>query len=339
MKFANINMLFIIWIAPVMLLIILYGKRKRTKILKKYASSISLKMILSHISNKRRSLKTVLILMICVLIPIALSGPQYGFHWQETEQKGIDIFIALDCSKSMLAEDIKPTRLERAKREVFDLLSMLKGDRAGLVAFAGAAFVQCPLTLDYQAFNLFMNTLTPEYLPVGGTDIAGAITAAMEGFPKEERTEKAIIIITDGENTGGDGREGAKNAKKDGVKIFCIGVGKAEGIPVPDKNGSFKKDKSGKIVLTKLDEKTLNEIAILTGGSYVRSVAGDMDLENIYLKHIRGEMEQSTLKSGKKKIWENRFQWPLGFAIILTILMLLIPSAKANENKAGIDNI
>ena len=184
-----------------------------------------------------------------------------------------------------------------------------------------------------------MNTLTPEYLPVGGTDIAGAITAAMEGFPKEEKTEKAIIIITDGENTGGDAIEAAKNAKKDGVKIFCIGVGKTEGIPVPDKDGGFKKDNNGKIVLTKLDEKLLSEIAILTGGSYVRSVAGDMDLENIYLKHIRGEMEQSTLKSGKKKIWENRFQWPLGFAIILTILMLLIPSAKANENKTGIDNI
>ncbi len=339
MKFANINMLFIIWIAPVLLLVILYGRRKRAKILKKYASSISLKMILSHVSDKRRFIKTVLLLTVCVLISIALSGPQYGYHWQETEQKGIDIFIALDCSKSMLAEDIKPTRLERAKREVFDLLSMLKGDRAGLVAFAGAAFVQCPLTLDYQAFNLFMNTLTPEYLPVGGTDIAGAITAAIEGFPEEEKTEKAIIIITDGENTGGDAIEAAKNAKKDGVKIFCIGVGKAEGIPVPDKNGGFKKDKSGKIVLTKLDEKTLREIAILTGGSYVRSVAGDMDLENIYLKHIRGEIEQTTLKSGKKKIWENRFQWPLGFAIILIILMLLIPSAKANENKIGTDTI
>ncbi len=332
MKFANINMLFIIWVTPLILLIILYGKRRRVKILKKYSSPVSLEVLVSYASSGRRWLKAVLLLIVCVLIPIALSGPRYGYHWQETEQKGIDIYIALDCSKSMLAEDIKPNRLERAKREVFDLLSMLEGDRAGLVAFAGAAFVQCPLTLDYQAFNIFMNTLTPDYLPVGGTDIAGAINTAVEGFPEKENNEKALILITDGENTGGDAIEAAKNAKKKGVKVFCIGVGKSEGIPVPDKEGGFKKDENGKIVLTRLDENTLNKIATITGGNYVRSVAGDMDLETIYLKHIRGEMEQSTLKSGKKKIWENRYQWPLGFAIILIIIMLLIPSVKVDRN-------
>lgn len=339
MKFANINMLLLIWITPVVLLVVLYGRRKRAKILKKYLSRISMTIVAPDVSDKRRWMKTALLLLLCVLIPIALSGPQYGYHWQETEQKGIDMFIALDCSKSMLAEDIKPTRLERAKREVFDLLSMLKGDRAGLVAFAGAAFVQCPLTLDYQAFNIFMNTLTPEYLPVGGTDIAGAIVAAIDGFPEKEKTEKAIILITDGENTGGDAIEAAKNAAQKGVKIFCIGVGKAEGIPVPDKTGGFKKDKKGKIVLTKLEEETLKEIAALTGGSYVRSVAGDMDLETIYLKHIRGELEQSTLKSGKKKIWENRFQWPLGFAIAFLIIMLLIPSAVPGEKKDDVERV
>ncbi len=334
MKFANINMLFLIWVAPLILLLFLYGQRRRLKVLKKYAASVSLSIITPNISHKRRWTKNVLLIVASIFVAIALSGPQYGFHWQEMEQKGIDIFIALDCSKSMLASDIKPDRLERAKREVFDLLSMLRGDRAGLVAFAGAAFVQCPLTLDYQAFNLFMGVLNTDYLPVGGTDIAGAINAALEGFPEEKKTEKAIILITDGENTGGNALDAAKKALKAGVKIFCIGVGKPEGMPVPEKDGGFKKDKNGKIILTKLDEVTLIKIADLTGGAYVRSVAGDMDLENIYLKKIRGEMEQSTLKSGKKKIWEDRYQWPLGLAIFLFLIMLLIPSRK-NKNENG----
>ena len=335
MKFASINMLFLIWAVPVLLLFFLYGQRRRVKILKKYASTASLKIIAPNVSNQRRWFKTVFLIVSVIFIAIALSGPQYGFHWQEIEQKGIDIFIALDCSKSMLADDIKPNRLERAKREVYDLLSMLRGDRAGLVAFAGAAFVQCPLTLDYQAFNIFMNALNTEYLPVGGTDIAGAINAAIEGFPESEKTEKAIIIITDGENTGGDAFEAAKQAAKVGVKVFCIGVGKSEGIPVPEKDGGFKKDKNGKIILTKLDENTLIKIADITGGAYVRSVAGDMDLENIYLKSIRGELEQSTLKSGKKKIWEDRYQWPLGFAIFMLVIMLLIPSTIKKNGNGG----
>ncbi len=330
MKFLNINILFLIWVAPVLLLLFVYGQRRRLKILKNYISTASMSVLTPDVAHHRRWIKSGLMIFSVVFVVIAISGPQYGFHWQEIEQKGIDIFIALDCSKSMLAGDIKPDRLKRAKREVFDLLSMLKGDRAGLVAFAGEAFVQCPLTLDYQAFNIFMNALNPDYLPVGGTDIAGAINVAIEAFPEAEKTEKAIILITDGENTGGSVLDAAKEAAKKDVKIFCIGVGKTEGMPVPEKDGGFKKDKKGKIILTKLDEKTLIKIAEITGGGYVRSVAGDMDLENIYLRRIRGELEQSTLTSGKKKIWENRYQWPLGLAIILLIVFLLIPSTINN---------
>lgn len=329
MKFANIEMLFLIWAVPIIFLVFLYGNRKRKKILERFSVPESLDGITPCVSPQRRKLKTALFLTVFLLVAIALSGPQYGYRWQEIERKGVDIFIAIDCSKSMLATDIKPSRLERAKFEVFDLLSMLEGDRVGLVAFAGNAFVQCPLTLDYEAFNLFMNVLTPEYLPVGGTNISGAIDAALEGFSQNETSEKAIIIITDGESTGGDPVEAAKKAKEKGVKIFCIGVGKKDGIPVPDKDGGFKKDKNGKIILTKIDEDTLKKIAILTGGNYVRSVAGDMDLETIYRKNIRGEMEQATLTSGKKKVWEDRFQWFLGFAIILMIIILLVPSSKA----------
>jgi len=326
-------MLFLIWAIPVFFMVFLYGMKKRRKILSLFASPRALKAIApsftSDLGFGPRWIKAGLILCVLLFIALALSGPQYGYYWQEIERRGIDIIIALDCSRSMLASDISPTRLDRAKREVYDLLTMLEGDRAGLVAFAGTAFLQCPLTLDYDAFNLFLKTLSPDFLPVGGTDITGAVNAAISGFDEKTDSEKALILITDGENTGnGDPIKAAEDARKAGIKVFSIGVGSEEGVPVPEKKGGFKKDKSGKIILTKLDEDTLKKMAVLTGGTYVRSVAGDMDLDAIYTEEIRGRMERTTLESGRKQIWEDRYQWFLALAIIALAAELFLSSAK-----------
>lgn len=329
MTFASIKMLFLIWTIPVLFAVVLYGTRKRRTILNQYASEKCLSVISPEISTGRRWLKICLILLALFCLAVALSGPLYGYRWQEIEQKGIDIIVALDCSQSMLADDIKPTRLDRAKRKIYDLLTILKGDRVGLVAFAGTAFLQCPLTLDYDAFHLFLNVLTPSYLPIGGTDITSAIEASLAAFDPKTSSEKAIIIITDGEHTGKtDPIKAAEEARKQQVKIFCIGVGNPEGVPIPDNQGSFKKDSSGRIILSKLDEETLKKIATLTGGTYVRSVAGDMDLEVIYTNEIRGKMEASTVATGRKQIWENRYQWFLAIAIIALVLEFIIPSVR-----------
>jgi Ca-activated chloride channel family protein len=337
MKFANIQMLFLIWAVPLLFLIFFYGMKRRQKILSRFSSARGLKSIVLGASPNRRWIKAALILCSLCFISLALSGPQYGYKWQEIERKGIDIIIAIDCSRSMLATDIKPTRLDRAKREVYDLLTMLQGDRAGLVAFAGTAFLQCPLTIDYQAFNLFLNSLSPDFLPLGGTDISGALLTALDGFDRKVNSEKAVILITDGENTGDeDPIEAAEEAKKADVKVFCIGVGSGEGVPIPDEQGSFKKDTSGSIILTKLDEDTLKKMAVITGGTYVRSVAGDMDLDAIYTKEIRGKMEAATLESGRKQIWEDRYQWLLAFAIIALIAELFLPSAKRTASVLGL---
>ncbi|MCP4112154.1 MAG: VWA domain-containing protein [Desulfobacteraceae bacterium] len=303
--------------------------KKRRNILSRFASVKGLQTIAPGIFSNRRWVKAGLILCVLLFLALALSGPQYGYNWQEVERKGIDIIIALDCSKSMLAADIKPTRLDRAKREVYDLLTMLQGDRIGLVAFAGTAFLQCPLTMDYEAFNIFLNTLTPDFLPVGGTDITGAVSESVSGFDKKSNSEKAVILITDGENTGeGDPEEAARDAEKAGVKIFCIGVGSEDGVPVPNSEGGLKKDKSGQIVLTKLDEDTLKKMSVLTGGTYVRSVAGDMDLDAVYTNEIRGKMENATLRSGRRQIWEDRYQWLLALAIIALTAELFLPSTR-----------
>jgi len=336
MKFARIEMLFLIWAVPLMLLVFIYGMKNRRKSLSRFSSAKGLKVIATGADSNRRQIKAALMLCCALFIAFALAGPQYGYKWQEIERKGIDIIIALDCSKSMLAADIKPTRLDRAKREVYDLLAMLKGDRVGLVAFAGTAFLQCPLTLDYEAFNIFLKALSPDFLPIGGSDLPEALLTAFAGFDKKVNSEKAVILITDGENTGDeDPVKSAEELQKAGVKLFCIGVGTGEGVPVPDEQGGFRKNKSGQIVLTRLAEETLKKIAVLTGGAYIRSVAGDMDLDVIYTKEIRGKMESSTLSAGRKQIWEDRYQWFLALAIIALIGELFLPKTKLSE-KAGV---
>lgn len=355
MKFAHVQILLLLWVLPLLALVLWRGMRRRYRILSAFATEKTRRVIIRDApgmnrhepaapepvrrhqgrsndfspdrlyTNRLRMIGSVLSLATLALMIFAMAGPQYGYKWQEIRQKGIDIVIALDCSKSMLAADIDPTRLHRAKREILDLLALLQGDRAGLVAFAGTAFMQCPLTLDYNAFNLFLNALTPDFMPLGGTDLAGAITAAVAGFESESRTEKAVILITDGESTDGDAVKAAEAAAKAGIRIFCIGVGKADGIPIPDPAGGFKKDAAGHIILTRINEDELKRIAVLTGGTYVRSVAGDMDLDVIYHREIREKMNASTLAGGRKKVWEDRFQWFLGAALVCLLMEMFRP--------------
>jgi len=329
MTFFRTEMLFFIWAVPILFLVIVYGMRRRREILRGFSSDHGLDAIAPVNVSRRRWIKNVLLMAAVLFAALALAGPKYGFRWQKIRQRGVDIVIVLDCSRSMTAADIQPNRLERAKREVFDLLSMLQGDRVGLVAFAGTAFLQCPLTLDYSAFNLFLNALSPDYLPVGGTDITGALETAMNSFDPKSNAEKAVILITDGENTGaGDPLKMADALNEKEIKLFSIGVGGSDGVPIPEADGGFKKDRSGQIVLSRLDENTLKKMAVVTGGTYVRSVAGDMDLDAIYTDEIRGSMKAETLTSGRKQVWEDRFQWPLTLAVICLIAELMLPVAR-----------
>ena len=328
MKFSDPYMFYLFWVVFLLVCVMIYGNRKKGRILSKFALKNVFDSIIPQYSKERRYLKGCLLILALVFIVIALTGPLVGFKWEKIEQKGVDIMICLDCSRSMLAEDIKPSRLERAKHEIIDLLRMMKSDRAGLVAFAGDAVLQCPLTMDYSGFNIFLNALNPDYLPVGGTDISGAIETALNGFEKNVNSDKAIILITDGENTSGKPFDAAEKAAKQGVKIFCIGVGSRDGAPVPDKKGGFKKDMQGRIIMSKVDDTGLKKIASITGGRYVRSVAGNMDLDIIYKQDINRNMKKKTIKSTRRKIWENRFQWFLFPGLILLFAELFIDERK-----------
>lgn len=328
MKFTHPYLLNLLWALIPFFGIMAYGILERKKILSRFAHAGMWAAIVPGYDPGRRWIKTALITLAAGCMVVALAGPQWGYRWETVNEKGVDLMIALDCSKSMLAGDIQPDRLERAKREIIDLLRMMKSDRAGLVAFSGRAVLQCPLTLDHEAFHIFLKALTPGFLPVGGTNLSEALKTAYDGFEKESDTEKAVILITDGENTEGDAEDVAKTLAKEGIRIFCIGVGGSEGAPIPDENGGFKKDASGNIVLSRVDEKGLEKLAALTNGAYVRSVAGDMDLDLIYRDKIRGEMEGKTLTSGKQKVWENRFQWFLFPGLVLLLAEAMLPAGR-----------
>ncbi len=328
MKFSRMDMLFLIWAVPAAVLMFIYGNRKRRKILSCYCSPKGLEMLVPNADQRARQIKNFLILLILTLIAVSLSGPQYGYRWEEIERKGIDIIVALDCSKSMLATDIKPSRLDRAKREIYDLLNILKGDRIGLVAYSGTSFLQCPLTMDYSAFHIFLSSLTPDMMPVGGTNISEALLTAQSSFDEKAKSDKAIILITDGDNTGGDPVEAAQALAKANIRLFAIGIGTDSGVPVPETQGGLKKDKSGNIVLSKLDEELLKKIAVLTGGAYVRSASGGMSLDEIYTKEIRGKLEAATLSGGRRQVWEDRYQWVLALAILAFIIEIFLSSEK-----------
>ena len=238
MRFGNISYLFLLWVIPVLAVFYLYAFRKRDRLLALFCGKELVSELAPQLKKSRRVIKAGFILAGMTFGIIALTQPQWGFHWEEIKRVGVDIIIAIDVSESMLAQDVKPSRLERAKREVYDLIELLEGDRIGLIAFAGTSFVQCPLTLDYGACKMFLDYIDTDLIPVQGTELGDAIRTAIKAFSKRERKSKALILITDGEDHQGNPLEAAKEAEKEGIKIFTIGVGQEGGAPIPAKDGS-----------------------------------------------------------------------------------------------------
>jgi len=247
------------------------------------------------------------------------------------KQTGIDVYILLDVSLSMNAEDIKPNRLEKAKYQISNLINKLKGDRIGLVIFSGQAYVQFPLTTDYAAANLFLSAVDVNSVPQPGTAIASALNLAIDSFDSLS-TEKVIITITDGEDHEGDFMESVEDAVSNGIKIYTIGLGSTSGVPIPIYNGrgqqvGFKKDQAGNTVLTKLDEETLKQIAIAGNGKYFRGTNYEDHLNQIYTE--LSELEESEFGVKKVTDYEDRFYYFLIPAILLLIVELFISETKS----------
>ncbi len=322
MSLSHTWVLNFLWLVPITALLFIVYNRQRTRAMERFAEPELLDRLIGDIRRGRRIIRSAFLLAALGLMLLALAGPRWGSHYQEVSQKGVDIMIVLDVSSSMLVSDVKPDRLERARREISDFIQVVQGDRVGLVAFSGAAFIQCPLTLDYGALSMFLNALRPDLVPVPGTDLGAAIERAISSFDKQSETDKVILLITDGEDNENKGLQAAREAARDGIKIFVFGIGEPSGGPVPagEGKGGFKKDKDGNLILSKLNEEGLSEIASITGGSYIRSVAGDLDLDLLYFEGIRSRTEAATLKSGKIKVYEERF----AIFVIAAFLFLLL---------------
>jgi len=322
MNLSHTWVLNFLWLVPITALLFIVYNRQRTRAMERFAEPELLDRLTGDIRRGRRIIRSAFLLAALGLMLLALTGPRWGSHYQEVSQKGVDIMIVLDVSSSMLVSDVKPDRLERARREISDFIQVVQGDRVGLVAFSGAAFIQCPLTLDYGALSMFLNALRHDLIPVPGTDLGAAIERAISSFDKQSETDKVILLITDGEDNENKGLQAAREAARDGIKIFVFGIGDPSGGPVPagEGKGGFKKDKDGNLILSKLNEEGLSEMASITGGSYIRSVAGDLDLDLLYFEGIRSRTEATTLKSGKIKVYEERF----AIFVIAAFLFLLL---------------
>ncbi len=314
--------LLLLWLLPIAGLALAAHYRHKGKALARFAEPELLDRLTGAIVRGRRFVKAALILAALGLMLFGLAGPRWGSHYQEVSQKGVDIIILADVSQSMLVEDVKPNRLERARREIHDFLQVVQGDRIGLVAFSGSAFVQCPLTLDYAALEMFLQSLAPDMIPMTGTDLAAAIETGLSAFDAKAETDKVMLLITDGEDNEGRGLESARKAAEKGVKIFIFGIGEASGGPIPaaEGQGGFKKDATGNLVLSRLDEEGLRKMASSTGGTYVRSVTGDLDLDVLYFDGIRSRTTAQTLKSSKIIVYEERFVFFLLPAVLLLLM-------------------
>ncbi len=312
-----------------------FDARQRTE-LAKFASASLIARLTASVSPARRQFKRVLVIAGVAGLAIALARPLAGFRWEEAKRKGLDVMFAVDTSKSMLAQDVKPDRLTRAKLAVEDLLGKMDGDRVGLVAFAGNSFLQCPLTLDYDAFRQSLDALDTKIIPRGGTDLAAAIhetEAALEGNGNNERI---LVLLTDGEDLEGNALDAARAAAKNGLKIFTVGVGSASGelIPAMDEAGAmrFTKDASGQFVKSRLDETRLKQIAETTGAMYQPLGQQAQGLETIYSQGL-AKFTRRELASRMQKVYIERFQWPLALGLLCLVLEPLIG---IRRNKRGI---
>ncbi len=331
LRFENPQYLYWLLIIPVLVavyvLIRLWNKRQFNRF-----ASIKLRgYLVPMFSNARANTKFVIFNLIIALLIVGAANLQSGSKMEKVKREGIDLFLCVDISNSMHAEDIAPNRLERSKQAISKLISKLGGDRIGIIVFAGNAYVQLPITTDYSAAKMFLSTVDTDLIPTQGTEIGRAIELAIKSFGENEHN-KAIVIISDGEDhENGDAVKAAQEAAKNGIKIYTIGMGLDEGAPIPlynkyGKRTGYKKDKDDNIIITKLDDNILRQIAEIGDGLYVRASNSNVGLDKIY--EDINKTEKSEIESSVFTDYDDQFQWFVGAAILLLILEIMLSSGK-----------
>jgi len=275
-----------------------------------------------------RSLKKILLTIVIALIVLALAQPHFRKKETLVERKGIDIMIAVDVSNSMLTKDILPSRLEKSKLELVTLIQKLKGNRLGIVAFAGDAMIQCPLTLDQNAVRLFLSTISPGLISYQGTALAKAISVCQQAFADQEKEYKAIVLLTDGEDHEPGAAAIADKAAKAGIRIFTIGIGTPDGSPLPGEfpGSGTKRDSHGQVVISRLNESLLKDIARRTGGAYFRATRGEFEIDG--LVRAINQMKQKGMKSEWSVEYEENFQFFVLVAFVLLLVEMALPERR-----------
>lgn len=325
-RFAHPYLLYLLILLPLIMIVFLWVLRWKKQAWKRFGEYHVVKRLIPDYSRGRHILKFIFLITALFFLIMGMADPQVGSKLIKAERKGIDIMIALDVSNSMLAEDIKPNRLEKAKQSITKLIDNLRSDRIGMIVFAGKAYTQLPITTDYSAAKMFLSTITTDVVPVQGTAIGEAIELAMASFNENKDHSKAIIIITDGENHEGDVLTKAKEAADHGIRIFSIGMGLPEGGPIPVFQGStkvgYKKDRQGNTVVTKLNETMLQQIASAGDGAYIRANNISAGLSRIFDEI--NKLEKSEIETIQFSDYEDRFQYFIMISLIFFVLETLI---------------
>ena len=331
MQLENKYYLYALLLVPALIIIYLLVDAWRKRALKAYGDIAVIQRLFPDVSNAKRITKFILYVCAFTLVIVGIVNPQIGTKLEEVKRKGADIMICLDVSNSMKAQDLQPSRLEKSKQAIAKLVDKLEGDRIGIIVFGGEAYVQLPITTDYAAAKLFLESINTDMIPTQGTDIAKAIDLAVESFGKDEGKNKAIVIITDGENHEENAVRAAEDAAEKNISIHTIGMGSENGAPIPEYRGDvqegFKKDKQGNTIVTKLDEQNLQQIAAAGNGIYVRATNSDAGLNNVL--GALDKLEKKQFDSKMFSDYEDRFQWFIAAALLFLVIEIFITERKS----------
>jgi len=326
LNLAQPGYLFLLILVPLLFVAYWGSLRLRARRIEKYGDKALVEQLMPKASTAKGWLKISFFAAAWLFFVIGLTRPQMGARLAERESKGVEVMVALDVSNSMLAEDYSPNRLERSKLAISRLVDKLAGDRIGLVVFAGQAFVQLPITTDYVSAKIFLNTINTSSVPIQGTALSDALMTCAKSFSSQSEKSRAIILITDGEDHEGDVMEAARTIAEEGIRIYCIGVGSPAGKPIP-MNGDLLKDKQGNIVVTRLDEETLREIAGEGNGEYVRAGNSEFGLNPI-IDNIR-KLDKEEFQSVVFEDFNEQYMYFFAIALFFFIVAFAIPSTKS----------
>ena len=327
MDFGNPLNFWLLGLVPLLGVFFLWVMLAKRRALERFSSAAIVSKLTQSVSPRRQTTKYVLLLVGLTFVVLALTAPRLGAKLAMAQRRGVDVVVVLDVSRSMRAQDVKPSRLERAKYQIGQLLDALHGDRVALILFAGQAFVQCPLTVDYAAMDLFLDMVGTDTIPVQGSALDDALELALQSFAEEERQHRVIVVLTDGENHGDDPLSVADRAAESGVRIFALGIGTPEGELIPgEADGDYHKDRRGQYVKTRLDEATLKQMAATTEGGYFRSSLKGRELE-IIADRI-AQTEQREFGAARFTSLEERYQFPLFVAILCFVVETIVSDRK-----------